>query len=93
MKYQVVGLVDAVVYEEVDASSPEDAASRANLSASVCHQCAGELEVGDVWAVRVLDESGVEVYSDESAQLHLATVEELRAELARRTPLGEVDDA
>lgn len=57
-KFTVMGLVSATVYADVEADSPEEAMEQAELSASVCHQCAKELEVGDVYDMQVVDEAG-----------------------------------
>lgn len=68
--YTVMGIVDATVYETVEADSPEEAAESAyaSFSPSVCHQCSEDLEVtGEVPWVQVLDEDGEEVYTDRPA--------------------------
>lgn len=59
-KYIVMGLVDATVTREVEADSPEEAAQKAELCVSICHQCSGELDVGDVYTVRVMNENCTE---------------------------------
>ena len=83
MKYTVIGIVDAVVYEEVEASSPEEAAENVS-SPSLCHQCCREVEIGDIMFVRVLDEAGNEIWTDEDVSLKNATLEQLMEEVGKR---------
>jgi len=82
VNYLVIGLVDAVVNIDVEADSPEAALEEAQSSAhaSVCGQCSEELEVGDFYGWRVLEDGGAgeEVYSDDEAKglrARLATLE------------------
>jgi len=97
MRYHVIGLVDATVTVEVEADTPEAALERAyedeRMHVSVCHQCAREVQVGEVYAARVIDDDGAgdEVLTDEQPRLELATVEQLKAELAKRAERAERD--
>ncbi len=77
MMYRVIGFVDATVSCEVDAESPQAAAETADLpSSTVCHQCAKDLEVGDVSHVEVHDDaSGDVLYTDAFSPVHLTTEE------------------
>ena len=85
-RYTVIGQVAASVSRDIDAESVDAALEAAyrRMSASVCHQCSRQVEVGDIYAWQVLDESGELLHTDERADLALATTEELEAELARR---------
>jgi hypothetical protein len=68
-KYTVMGMVDATVYEDVEADSPEEAREQAQLGSSICYQCSKEIEVGDIYDTKVLDESGeVVIESDEEVR-------------------------
>lgn len=61
-KYTVIGLVAAQVQVEVEADNPDDAIEKADLpSTGICHQCAQDVQVGDVYDFVVLDEAGNEV--------------------------------
>jgi hypothetical protein len=61
-KYTVIGLVSASVSAKVEANTPQDAIEAAELCASICHQCADDLDVGDVYETLVVDTAGEEVY-------------------------------
>ena len=59
-KYSVIGIISASIYiGEYEAESEEAAEEmaekdeNANWSPSICHQCSGEVEVGDVYKVIV----------------------------------------
>jgi len=68
VKYLVIGLVDAQVSDCVEADSVDEAIDKADLHASVCHQCSDTIEVGDIQSVRVVaDGGGGEVLYDEDA--------------------------
>ena len=62
-KYLVFGLVSATVSEEVEAASPEEAVENAVLLPSICHQCAHEIELDDVYEISVIH-NGKEVWTD-----------------------------
>jgi hypothetical protein len=66
-KYLVLGIIDASVSVEVEADSPAEAAAAASteLDASICHQCSRELNLGDIYATRVIDKDGDQVWTDE----------------------------
>lgn len=72
---------------EVQANSPEEAAEKAynsdEASSSVCHQCAGNINIGDCIRVIVYDESGEEVLDDGVDSLLCAQIAELKAENER----------
>lgn len=80
MKYTVMGLVDATVLEDVEADTPEQAYELGidSLHASVCHQCSDELQVGEIYAVRVLDADGEEVFTDEDERISKKELARLR---------------
>lgn len=62
-KYMVFGLASATVSREVEADSPEQAVEDADLSTGLCYQCSEEIDVGDVYEVKV-EQDGKEVWSD-----------------------------
>ena len=86
--YHVLGVIDANVSVTVEADSPEAAAELAwesgEMNPSVCHYCSRKLNVGELYITRVHDEHHNEVWTDERANLSLATDAQLRAELKRR---------
>lgn len=65
----MIGLLDATCFVDVESSTPDEAVdlAGAELSPSLCHQCAGEVQLGDIIGWAVLDESGQEVYRDDEA--------------------------
>jgi len=89
-KYNVSLIFSADWGVEVKAESPEDAANQAynsdEASVSVCHQCAGNINIGDCIRVIVYDESGQEMLDDGYEQKEIALlrsrVAELEAKLA-----------
>ncbi len=64
--YQVVGLIHATTIEEVEADTPEEAPALAAGWASLCHQCASQVELGDTYGFIIEDDVGNEVYTTES---------------------------
>ena len=75
---------------DIKAASPEEAAEHAynsnEASASVCHQCARRINVGDCIRVIVDDEAGNEVFDDGAEHRKIAALQaevaELKAKLA-----------
>ena len=67
-KYNVSLVFSADWQVDVKANSPDEAAEKAynseEASASVCYQCAGNINLGDCIRVIVYDESGTEVLDD-----------------------------
>ena len=64
-RYTVIGQVDASTYADVEADSPEQAIDLAQLSTS-----RQDIDIGGgVFAFRVLDESGEEVYGDDDERV------------------------
>lgn len=67
---------------DIEAESPEEAAESAynhdESSVSVCHQCAGHINIGDCIRVIVYDENGNEVLDDGYDQ---KTIESLTAKV------------
>lgn len=64
MKYTVLLQSAAGTWVDVEADTPQEAAQRGEEDAhvSICHQCAGQVDVGDEWeVVEVLDEDSNEV--------------------------------
>lgn len=58
-RYTVIGLVDATVAEEYEAESSEEAFDKAlaNMDIpTICHQCASEIDIGDVTKFIVINE-------------------------------------
>lgn len=54
--YEVTLLVDACIYLQVAANSPEEAAEIADEKAGhvcLCHQCSDEIETGDTYGAHV----------------------------------------
>lgn len=95
MKYLVIGLVDAVVNEVVEADSPEEALNKGHQGAppTVCHQCSDKLEVGDFIGWRVVEDegSGDEVYDDTKVTPTMAPRPvDLHGIVARHDRLGPV---
>ncbi len=96
MKYQVITQLGASVCEDVEAKTPEQALKRAARSASVCHACSREVEIGDPISSVVLDEDGETVLDEEAdEQARLKALEavakaarELCQELASRQSQG-----
>lgn len=66
--YTVLGIASATVSAKVEADNPEEAIDKADLpSTGLCHQCAKDVEVGDVYEFAVLDATGDEVLAPESS--------------------------
>lgn len=63
-KFTVIGIIGASASAEVEADTAEDAIDLADVSPSLCHQCAHEVEIGDPYQWEVMDEEGQVVYSD-----------------------------
>lgn len=53
--WQVTGLVHASVTDEVEAASAEEASEKADLGATLCHQCTSNIDLGDVYTFQVHD--------------------------------------
>lgn len=68
-KFSVTVIFDASQTHEVEADSPEQAASLAYdiASANICHQCSKELEVGDAIRAYVYNEECTELLYDDGA--------------------------
>jgi hypothetical protein len=62
--FRVLGVVSAGYHEDIEADTPEEAAQ--NAYASVCHQCAGHLSLGDLDGISVEDEAGNVLLSEPS---------------------------
>jgi hypothetical protein len=83
-KYLVTGLVDATVSVHVDADSPEDAAAAGwnhpRFHASLCHQCARVVQVGDISGTMVIadDGAGDVVYDDSQSATLTRQLDRLR---------------
>lgn len=60
MKYNCSVIYDAAQYLQIEADTPEDASEKAmgECSASICHQCADSLELGDALGVMVSSDEG-----------------------------------
>ncbi len=64
--YTLMHVLNASTFEDVEASTPEEAAKKAkNAYAFVCHHCAKDVEIGEVYRTVVLDAEGDEVWCDE----------------------------
>jgi len=61
--YSITWSTSANAYTEVEADSIDEAreASANLLPGSLCHQCAGKIDVGDDWEEVYIDVDGVEV--------------------------------
>ena len=76
-KYSVSVIFDACKCVDVEAESPEQAADMAYDEAGyvgLCHQCSGEVEMGDAVRAIVYDESGDEVADDGYQAMELAKI-------------------
>ena len=76
-KYSVSVIFDACKCVDVEAESPEQAANIAYDEAGyvgLCHQCSGEVEMGDAVRAIVYDESGDEVADDGYQAMELAKI-------------------
>lgn len=61
MKYAVTVLFDACRSATIEAESPEEAEQKAHEEvghASLCHHCAGEIDVGDALGAHVYEDEG-----------------------------------
>lgn len=83
-KYSVSVFFDACKFVNVEAESPEQAADMAYDEAGyvgLCHQCSGEVEIGDAVRAIVYDESGEEVADDGYQAVEVAKITQQRDEL------------
>ena len=106
MKYIVYGHVAATTQEEVEADTPEEALDLAGaaFSPSVCHSCAENLTIGEVYDSYVTTEDGDVVLTSEmedKEEAHRAKVaklekeiEDLKQQLNKRSSvsLGDLDE-
>lgn len=56
--WQVTGLIHASTTVEVEAETAQEAADNAVLGVTLCHQCAADLDLGDVYTFQVHDSEG-----------------------------------
>lgn len=92
MKYLVIGHVAASVSTIVEAELPEDAIDAADLDASLCHQCARDVSIGDVYAHTVVEDGcdGETVYDDtQTAPTMAARPIDLHGIVSRHDRLGD----
>lgn len=83
-KYSVSVFFDACKFVNVEAESPEQAADMAYDEAGyvgLCHQCSGEVEIGDAVRAIVYDESGEEVADDGYQAVEVVKITQQRDEL------------
>lgn len=67
MKYTVVMIAGATIVVDVEADSPDAARERAceEAYASLCHQCAHDVTLGDEWEpIQVTDAGGEVLWHD-----------------------------
>jgi hypothetical protein len=63
-KYTVIGIIGASASTSSEADDPDQAIENADLSPTLCHQCAHEVGLGEAYEYIVQDESGETVYDD-----------------------------
>lgn len=88
MKYNVTVLIDASCNTDVEADSPAEAADKAMNSVgyvTLCHQCSGEVDIGDCLGALVYDDDGVildTTFAAERAARLESKIAMLQAEIA-----------
>lgn len=78
----VRGFVHATTSRTVNAISAAEAMEKADVSASICHQCSDDLELGDVYATEVADPDArydIVLKSEEHPDNDVEALNDLRA--------------
>lgn len=65
MIYTVVSTITAYVSEEVEANSPEEAASMHDPIPSLCYHCSGLVDFSDPSEINVFNEEGKLLFTEE----------------------------